>query len=683
MRQQDYRMVQGVNQVVNMNPNIAAQGGAAMARLGRQLAQTGQDVSAMMEETAKADDETKLMRMEQRWKEAHNKQLIFQEENPNDPLDWQTHRAKMLPNIEAENNAVKFNTKWGRKSGSMAYEMWKSNTGMEVDRMSHGKIFRNRIDVGLSTIKNSLEDYDMVGAQKAYGVIKDDLHPSVAERVEQSIQDKGEEFIWNGAVDNIDADGARALREYEEGTGYAFTHYRGDKGREDREKYYKLAKTARKQQAIEQMDALELARLENPSFGTKDLQKMIKRDELNQLTPLEIAKVSTAMARTEPPTGAEIVSIHGIMDDLAKSKKTMPRDQYIKLYHNASLMIRSMIPNTGYGYIFSDLKALNPNAKEGLTGSAESKRSNRTEVTALTNAALKMGKFDYRAGDKDGRYKKDRYGNREYDSSRLEPSQLDIQGRNMRDVQEKLLNWIEASDKPLTNEDVRQQFGIIMAGGAIISALEMRDLPFNALGIQEAWQPSRVQNQNTWSDQMPNQQTPASTRPEPTGEYKKEEPKPMELPTATGSVDRSIIMDEVESDPDTKRLLYASTYAEVGSQGDEAIQAYMETVTNRALATGKSLRQILSDPRYYPEATKRKLSNKNAPNYDDEWLLVSHGSNIANYATDNASSGLARNRKKAGNPYVEIGGELFYVNINGNGEGGIPAHKAWLKKHTL
>jgi hypothetical protein len=157
----------------------------------------------------------------------------------------------------------------------------------------------------------------------------------------------------------------------------------------------------------------------------------------------------------------------------------------------------------------------------------------------------------------------------------------------------------------------------------------------------------------------------------------------MELPTATGSVDRSIIMDEVESDPETKRLLYASTYAEVGSQGDEAIQAYMETVTNRALATGKSLRQILSDPRYYPEATKRKLSNKNAPNYDDEWLLVSHGSNIANYATDNASSGLARNRKKAGNPYVEIGGELFYVNINGNGEGGIPAHKAWLKKHTL
>ena len=51
MRQQDYRMVQGVNQVVNMNPNIAASGGNAMARLGQQLSQTGEDVSNIMEAT--------------------------------------------------------------------------------------------------------------------------------------------------------------------------------------------------------------------------------------------------------------------------------------------------------------------------------------------------------------------------------------------------------------------------------------------------------------------------------------------------------------------------------------------------------------------------------------------------------------------------------------------------------
>jgi len=547
MRQQDYKMVQGVNQIVNMNPNIAASGGNAMARLGQQLAQTGQDVSAMMEATAKADDETKLMRMQQRWKEAHNKQLIFQDENPNEPLDWQTHRAKMLPNIEADNNAVKFNTKWGRTNSAMAYEMWKSNTGMEVDRQSHGKIFRNRIDVGLTSIKNDLEGFDMVSATNTYEIIKDDLHPSVAERVEQSILDKGEENIWNGGIDSVDSDPAGYLRDSKEKTGYGHEHFRGDKGRKKREQLDKYAKTERNRQAIEQLEAIDLARLENPAWSIEDLEKLDSRGELNQLTDLEKAKVYASMQRTEDPSNEEMVSLYGMLDMLRSAKKTKTKEEYIKLYHSTNLSIRAMLPSKGYGYYLEDLKALNPGAKQGRTGSAENRRANRSELTGLIASAQKMGDFDDRS-DKGGRKQKDRYGNSEYDYSDLEPSQLHAQGMKMRDVEEKMMQWMESSDVPLTNEDIRTKFGVIMSGGKITSVLERQQAVTEFPYLPDRWNTQRVSNPNTFAEgynaEYPNQ-SPASSRPKQTGEYKKASPKASTKPPKTtgGSYNTRVDVD--------------------------------------------------------------------------------------------------------------------------------------------
>jgi len=150
----------------------------------------------------------------------------------------------------------------------------------------------------------------------------------------------------------------------------------------------------------------------------------------------------------------------------------------------------------------------------------------------------------------------------------------------------------------------------------------------------------------------------------------------------TGAVDRSQVIGEIALNNDTKRLLFASAAAEVGSQGDQAIQAYMETVTNRASATGRSLRSILLDSKYYPDPTKKKLSATNAPDYSKQWDAVARGSNITNFATDNASSDLAKKRIAAGNPYVKIGGETFYVNSHGSGGGGIAAHTDFFNKNT-
>ena len=151
----------------------------------------------------------------------------------------------------------------------------------------------------------------------------------------------------------------------------------------------------------------------------------------------------------------------------------------------------------------------------------------------------------------------------------------------------------------------------------------------------------------------------------------------------TGVVDRSRINEELKNDPDLQRLLFASAKAEVGSQGDAAIQGYMETVMNRSLATGRTLRSTLSDPGYYPASTKNKL-NKTPPDYSTQMNKVLAGSNITNYATDNASNQtgnpLARRRLAAGNPGTTIGGELFYTNIHGSKVGsydGVPRHRVW------
>ena len=159
----------------------------------------------------------------------------------------------------------------------------------------------------------------------------------------------------------------------------------------------------------------------------------------------------------------------------------------------------------------------------------------------------------------------------------------------------------------------------------------------------------------------------ASTNLQPIGDVKQ-----------TGAVDRSRINNELK-DPEVQRLLFASTQAEVGGQGELAQQAYIESVTNRALATNSSLESVLRSPGYYPRSTKRKLNNRNPTDYSTQLNRVLAGSNITNYATDNASGGLANRRLAADNPGTRIGGELFYTNVNGSGRGGVPAHKRWRK----
>jgi hypothetical protein len=116
------------------------------------------------------------------------------------------------------------------------------------------------------------------------------------------------------------------------------------------------------------------------------------------------------------------------------------------------------------------------------------------------------------------------------------------------------------------------------------------------------------------------------------------------------------------ADPETRRLLMASTDAEVGGQGPEAQQAYMESVINRAAAKNTSLRSVLLDPHYYPTETKNKLgaqmSQAKIAQYNPLIQQVLNGSNVSNLGTGNESG-----PKRIGTPPPPIvysaGGERF------------------------
>jgi hypothetical protein len=96
--------------------------------------------------------------------------------------------------------------------------------------------------------------------------------------------------------------------------------------------------------------------------------------------------------------------------------------------------------------------------------------------------------------------------------------------------------------------------------------------------------------------------------------------------------------------PETRRLLAASAAAEVGGQGAEATQSYIESVINRASSRGKSLTETLRDPHYYPSTTTSKLdrpiSAAEQSRIDEITKQVTAGSNVSGFATGNESGGV-------------------------------------------
>ena len=122
---------------------------------------------------------------------------------------------------------------------------------------------------------------------------------------------------------------------------------------------------------------------------------------------------------------------------------------------------------------------------------------------------------------------------------------------------------------------------------------------------------------------------------------------------------RSRFQREIDANPRLKTDLYGLTRAEVGSQGPQAQQAFMESVLNRAAARNKSLSDTIWDRNYFPAITHQRMSAGGpTTGYDPIYDAVMKGSNVSGYATGNASGTVGF----AGGPQTfAAGGERYGI----------------------
>ena len=138
-----------------------------------------------------------------------------------------------------------------------------------------------------------------------------------------------------------------------------------------------------------------------------------------------------------------------------------------------------------------------------------------------------------------------------------------------------------------------------------------------------------------------------------------------------GAIDRGAFEAELQKS-EVKERLFLLTHAEVGGQGAQAQQAFMETVINRATVLKWSINKIISDARYYQpykdgayKRAQKSVGDMERARYQRILDQVMAGSNVSNLATHNASGIVAEKVLNGGYDYrsgtaKEINGELFY-----------------------
>jgi hypothetical protein len=118
---------------------------------------------------------------------------------------------------------------------------------------------------------------------------------------------------------------------------------------------------------------------------------------------------------------------------------------------------------------------------------------------------------------------------------------------------------------------------------------------------------------------------------------------------------RAKFADELKN-PAIRDRLIALTHKEVGSQGQQAQNALIETVINRAAARKQSLDQTMQLG-YYPNmGNTNTLSEEQRQQYGAMIDKAMVGANISNYATGNASK-----KVDVGEKTFESQGEWFGV----------------------
>lgn len=157
----------------------------------------------------------------------------------------------------------------------------------------------------------------------------------------------------------------------------------------------------------------------------------------------------------------------------------------------------------------------------------------------------------------------------------------------------------------------------------------------------------------------------------------------------SGGPDRSQFDAELKN-PAVRQRMQALAVAEVGKH-PEAQRALMETIFNRAQATGKTLMQTMNSRYYEPmqrggaafARAEREVQNNPAlqRQLDDVMRDVRAGSNVSNYATDNSSAGVARAAERSQVITARIGGETFSRKEGRRNGVSHADYRPWLQNH--
>jgi hypothetical protein len=141
--------------------------------------------------------------------------------------------------------------------------------------------------------------------------------------------------------------------------------------------------------------------------------------------------------------------------------------------------------------------------------------------------------------------------------------------------------------------------------------------------------------------------------------------RPKEPGSASLQQERARLVAELDN-PRVRALLKARTEGEVGGQGAEAQQAFMETVFNRAAARNQTLAQTLVGS-YWGSRLKKYGAARGAA-YDEQIAAIQKGSDLARLATGNESAGL-----RGGPVLKSVAGERFIAEQN-------KKDLAWIKR---
>ena len=501
MRQQDFKMVQGVNQTVQMNAPQVSQRydtsrsiggsnvrsgnaeviGGAIGRLGDQLARTGQDVANVMQETAETQDRVELMRATQKWSEIENEQLVFQDANRGNPLSWDENRTKLMEKFNAYNNTVTRSTQRGKIDFTMASEKFSSDFKNSTFRGMHKRINMNLVEEGNIAINNSI---DAGFPETAKSILKDiapSLTPDAEEAILKKIQSGEEQLDMNMKYDWIDSDPRESLEAINKKTG-VFSNI----DRDTKEKLLAYQNRMQQRGISEQMNDFEVAS-SHPDYTRGDFYKAIEDGKFDQLKTGDLAKMKAAMEKDRPLTNAEIKRAHSILVEAKDNKEEMDEADYVEDFNNKNIELKTLIgSNKDYGWMKAAMNERSPYKTRGSTNLlAQNKTDNTNQVLALLDYDMKSGNMtvnDETGGWKSGRFNLDR----------MTLEQEHEAGMQQKEIMREARKWINRQTKELTSEDVNEWYRKEFKGSRAATTYKQKS------GV--APQPKRTEKKNTRSE---------------------------------------------------------------------------------------------------------------------------------------------------------------------------------------